>query len=58
MSLDKKISAIIAQETAEKLQATADELNKSQSEVIRLALDYYLKNLENQKAWLTLALTK
>ena len=58
MSQEKKISAMIAQETAEKLQATANELNKSQSELIRLALEHYLKSLENQKAWLTLALTK
>lgn len=54
MSQDKKISAMISQDAASNLQAAADEMNVSQSELIRQALEYYLQTLENRKAWLKL----
>ena len=53
-----KISAMVPQDAADRLKATSEELKKSQSELIRQALELYLKNLENQKTWLTLLPTK
>lgn len=54
MSQDKKISFMIDQEAASKLQAIADEKKVSQSELIRKALENYFITIEKQNEWLKL----
>lgn len=58
MSQDKKISFMINQEAASKLQAISDEKKVTQSELIRMALENYFITIEKQNEWLKLALIK